>query len=346
MHHFPFHISDIDQFAARLSLEQFGALVRLWMALLKTEKPVPNDPAELDFLTGSRTAAERRAVQVVVKRFFTVSEGGKTLESDYCTERLAEYRAAVTQSRWANLCRHWEKANRNVPKPTFEVFAQNPDVWFEPDTGMLRKVTARNLFGEPEEPGTVQPGQPAGSQPRSNNQKPETSNTPIPPKGGDGDGAPSLQKLSLAVYMLYPRKEGRDKALKAIERVLAKGAITELELQARTRAYAEAVAAWPKEERRFIPMPATWFNQGRYDDDPANWIRDTAQPTHPPKKEGGGGPLLFNDAPTEASEPPGWREMWDELFTGHCPDDWANVPTENARAILDELKKNKGGAAR
>jgi hypothetical protein len=41
----------------------------------------------------------------------------------------------------------------------------------------------------------------------------------------------------------------------------------------RTRAYATATESWPESEKQFIPHPATWFNRGSYDDDPATWER-------------------------------------------------------------------------
>jgi hypothetical protein len=74
-----------------------------------------------------------------------------------------------------------------------------------------------------------------------------------------------------SIYAEYPRKEARSDALRAIERAMGK--TPAVRLFALTRAYAEAVAQWPPEDRKFIPHPATWFNRGSYDDDPQNWKR-------------------------------------------------------------------------
>ena len=52
------------------------------------------------------------------------------------------------------------------------------------------------------------------------------------------------------------------------------------DLTERVSAYAEAVKAWPPADHQFIPHPATWFNEGRYDDDPNEWKRNA---THQPK---------------------------------------------------------------
>ena len=64
------------------------------------------------------------------------------------------------------------------------------------------------------------------------------------------------------------------------------------------------------------------------------------------KGAGGAAPLVFDDAPTgnEHGGPGGWRDLWPELYAGHCPDSWLDVPASARTAIVAELaKKNKGG---
>lgn len=73
------------------------------------------------------------------------------------------------------------------------------------------------------------------------------------------------------IYALYPRKQGKKAALQAIKRALSvkpKDAILEA-----TKAFSDAVGAWPAADRQFIPHPATWFNRGSYDDDRKEWER-------------------------------------------------------------------------
>jgi hypothetical protein len=70
------------------------------------------------------------------------------------------------------------------------------------------------------------------------------------------------------IYDAYPRKVARPAALKAIARALKKVAPEKLlEL---TQAYAKAVEG---DDPQFIPHPATWFNQERFNDDPKTWRR-------------------------------------------------------------------------
>ena len=85
----------------------------------------------------------------------------------------------------------------------------------------------------------------------------------------------------LRVYNEYPRKVGRKLALRRIATALTEIAEREADpvswLVARVRQYAESPAG---KRGKFTPYPATWFNQGRYDDDPTEWA-DKDQPTNP-----------------------------------------------------------------
>lgn len=82
-----------------------------------------------------------------------------------------------------------------------------------------------------------------------------------------------------SIYAAYPRKVGKADALKAIAKALKTKPAAEL--LAAVNAYAVAMADWPEGERQFIPHPATWFNGGRYDDDPATWVRCNATKNQP-----------------------------------------------------------------
>lgn len=91
--------------------------------------------------------------------------------------------------------------------------------------------------------------------------------------------AASLPDLSATIYDAYPRKVGKQDALKAIANALklgrATGGTDAAKLLTATRAYAAAVTLWPEHERCFVPHPATWFNRGSYEDDPRTWERKT-----------------------------------------------------------------------
>lgn len=77
------------------------------------------------------------------------------------------------------------------------------------------------------------------------------------------------------IYETYPRKQGKQDALKAIKAALVD--CSPERLLERTQAYAAATTNWSEADRKFIPHPATWYNRGSYDDDPAEWIRNGPQ---------------------------------------------------------------------
>lgn len=68
------------------------------------------------------------------------------------------------------------------------------------------------------------------------------------------------------IYCAYPKKKGREEALKAISKALKKTPFDDL--LSKTQAFARVR---PSPSDKFTPLPATWFNQGRYNDDPLTW---------------------------------------------------------------------------
>ncbi len=68
------------------------------------------------------------------------------------------------------------------------------------------------------------------------------------------------------IYEAYPRKVAKPEALRAIQKAISRGTSPNFLL--------ERVILFGKTtdlEARFIPHPATWFNQERFNDDPATW---------------------------------------------------------------------------
>lgn len=94
------------------------------------------------------------------------------------------------------------------------------------------------------------------------------------------------------IYAAYPRKVGRRAALTAITRAIdrqtnhIRAALyrerATQEILGLTEAFAAAVARWPKEEQKFVPHPATWYNQERYLDDPGEWNGKSSVPVPTP----------------------------------------------------------------
>lgn len=78
----------------------------------------------------------------------------------------------------------------------------------------------------------------------------------------------SLSKNELAseIYDLYPRKVNREDAIRAIVKAL--GRKDSKFLRERTSLFAQKING---ADRQYVPYPASWFNSGGYDSDPAEW---------------------------------------------------------------------------
>lgn len=144
-----------------------------------------------------------------------------------------------------------------------------------------------------------------------------------------------------AIYATYPRKVGRDEALRAISSAIARRGGEHEAIAEACAAYGRAVATWPRAIRfkrgdngeffDTVPHPATWFNSGRFDDDRANWPTYGATGVKP--KE------LAQD------EPPRWREYLraDMPDAVYLEDGWAWAKIEpDLRAHIVGKMKAKG----
>lgn len=93
-------------------------------------------------------------------------------------------------------------------------------------------------------------------------------------KGTEGEGKggarASQTREAEQIYEAYPKKTARQDALRAIEKALK--IVPHATLLEAVTAYSACVATWAPDERQFIPNPATWFNDGRWDDDRATWV--------------------------------------------------------------------------
>lgn len=105
---------------------------------------------------------------------------------------------------------------------------------------------------------------------------------PINPPSADKKTNPledpnSKESLALALYKSYPRKVGKNAALKAILKAMKDHSFDYL--LERVARYAECTRSWPEDQTQFIPHPATWFNGGRFEDEESNWIRKASVET-------------------------------------------------------------------
>lgn len=121
----------------------------------------------------------------------------------------------------------------------------------------------------------------ASTQPRAERESGSPSLASISPPG-----KATLDNLAADIYSVYPRRVARGAGLKAIAKAIstvAKRGATNLHpdsggdtaraaewLKGRTSAYAESPQG-KRTDKNYIPYPASWFNDARYDDDPSEW---------------------------------------------------------------------------
>lgn len=86
--------------------------------------------------------------------------------------------------------------------------------------------------------------------------KTKTNNiTPLPPNGGGFE----------EFWNAYPRKVGKQAALKTWSKLRPSAELTKAILAAVE--YQRTCPQWQKDGGQYIPNPATWLNQGRWEDD-------------------------------------------------------------------------------
>lgn len=136
------------------------------------------------------------------------------------------------------------------------------------------------------------------------------------------------------LFSAYPNRVSRQSALIAINASLK---VKSFEyLLARTKEYAECVSRWPTQYRYhqetgrdLCPTPATWFRDGRYDDDPETWRRI-------------GGRTLPDTTQASFSlpEPSGWKE-WVTSNTSFDIEGktWSDLEPPHQRYIAEQMKK-------
>jgi hypothetical protein len=87
-----------------------------------------------------------------------------------------------------------------------------------------------------------------------------TVKKPVPPK------AAAIDPRAEEIYQLYPRRESKPSALRAISKALGK--VEAEDLIHRVQHYAKSRSG---QDIKFTPLPASWFNDERYNDDPELW---------------------------------------------------------------------------
>lgn len=148
-----------------------------------------------------------------------------------------------------------------------------------------------------------------------------------------------LQKQAEEIYEAYPRKEGKQAALKSIAKAL--GSVDYETLLEKVKEF--AIAMKPKIERgeiRYVKQPATWFNQGCWMDDVSAW-KDAPQGKH---NAPSGNKCQYN----HDNPPPNWRDLFMRVIVSPYGEsweveskvtDWDKLTVSAQQVILSEYEK-------
>jgi hypothetical protein len=142
-----------------------------------------------------------------------------------------------------------------------------------------------------------------------------------------------------AIYWAYPRHEAKEAAIRAISAAIERRGGDSLGLLEAATAYCKAVKTWPKAVRwrkndvgatfDTVPLPASWFNAGRFDDDRTNW------PTY--------GATAVKPKETAQDEPPRWKEYLMDDMPDCAPlkegKTWLQIDPDIRAHIVEKMKK-------
>jgi uncharacterized protein YdaU (DUF1376 family) len=221
---YPHHIGDYLTATAHLSWLEDAAYRRLMDVYYSRESAIPLDVVQACRLVRAASKEERRAVDTVLREFFTETpEGWKHRRCD------AEIVKATEAAERARL--NGKKGGRPpASKPTTN----------------------------PEETQPVISGNPEKSKSQAPNPNPitNTSNTPKPP--------PAPPDGFAEFWQAYPKKAAKPAAEKAFRAAKLNGHLPEVIADVMAKASSDD---WLKDGGKFIPNPATYLNQRRWEDE-------------------------------------------------------------------------------
>lgn len=97
MNHYPHHIGDYDSRTAHLEWVEDMAYTRLLRLYYRSERPISADLSEACRLVRAKSKDERKAVETVLKEFFTLQDDG--WHNERADEEIAIYQAKADANR-------------------------------------------------------------------------------------------------------------------------------------------------------------------------------------------------------------------------------------------------------
>lgn len=206
-----------------------------------TEQPLPADDFDrLARRVMAVTEEEKAALAFVLGEFF--EKTGDVYTHDYCDEVIERYQEAVSAKAKAGRASAEARKKKAAARKQQRRAANKQDL--TGDEQVLNSVGAEGQQN------------PTNKKPETINHKPTTP--PKSPKGGECE-------LFRAFWLIYPRKTQKPQALKAWEKLKPSEDLADLILET-IIARLEA-GEWSADRKQFIPHPATYLNQRRWEDE-------------------------------------------------------------------------------
>jgi uncharacterized protein YdaU (DUF1376 family) len=223
----PLYTGDYQRDTLHLSMLEHGAYLKLLMYCWDQQGPAPDDDRKLAGICNARSKEEVTAVRAILEEFFVLMDGG------WYNKRLeAELHKAEIASDQARIRGRMSAEARRQKYGTAQ-----PRNALE-----TLSIVSRKAPESLPNPPTPSP---------SPIEKP-----PLPPKGGDVKFA--------EFWSSYPKKVGKGAAEKAWATAKVNGHHAEVMASLEKQKKSEQ---WQRDGGQFIPNPATWINQRRWEDE-------------------------------------------------------------------------------
>ena len=204
------------------------------------EKPLPVDPEEISRLVRMRTHSE--SIAIVLREFFV--NGNEGWFSERVNKEIQHFRDKIEKA---------SKAGKASAQQRFN--GRSTDV--QP-TNNHKPITNNH-------------------KPITNNHKPSNTEEVLAERYQDAShslasGKPVGNENFETFWKAYPKKSGKDLARTAFVKRKVNNELLETMLKA--IAQQKNTDQWKKDNGQFIPMPSTWLNQGRWQDEITTIVPD------------------------------------------------------------------------
>lgn len=178
---------------------------------------------------------------------------------DLATEQVEAVYSAMVEKEMIDggRLKNWAKRQ---PKREDETGAERKERWKQ------RQQEERNTNGTyPERTGTQDLTSGTGGTCKNRTEQSIAEQSIDPPHIPPGGGVRQADALFELFWQAYPKKIGKDAARKAFAKRRPSRTMTEIMIAAVEQQMSSP--QWARDGGQFIPHPATWLNQGRWEDD-------------------------------------------------------------------------------